>query len=391
MKRYLISQTGAALLLVLFVVVFLSIVGAGMLASTTYSLKSIKNNEEVQKEFYAAEGTLDLVLEDISRTPSLYNDLDALGKNETLEMASPSTGIYKIGSAEVDVYLTKLNKLENKSNGERDSIKALVTAQYKNKSKLERELEIEIFEPVGTSSHSIFYASLASKIDIKNADSTAVLKQVDRLHNVLRRYFMDHYEPILIGNNDFKHNQETIIGDASSKKKVYRYIGNLEMSTHEDLIVRPNTVLIIDGQLYQKGQAVLKIEEGALVIVNDMKIGNGNDALNIIDGAIVANLITSQGNGNGIDMNVEIGIHAGLSCDLVEELIKYIDGLISTLGVDDLAALLGIKLSVGSTLLGILKSLGLGLTNTLDVLLDANIRGLGSILNPVLRSGNKSN
>ena len=51
MKKYLESQSGAALILVLFVVLFLSITGALLLNATTYSQKSIINNADIEKEF----------------------------------------------------------------------------------------------------------------------------------------------------------------------------------------------------------------------------------------------------------------------------------------------------------------------------------------------------
>ena len=64
-KKYIKSQTGAALILVLFVVLFLLITGALLLNVTTYSQKSIINNTVEEKEFYLAEGALDLALDKI--------------------------------------------------------------------------------------------------------------------------------------------------------------------------------------------------------------------------------------------------------------------------------------------------------------------------------------
>ena len=51
MKRYFESQSGAALILVLFVVLFLSIMGALLLNVTTYSQKSIVNNVAKSRSF----------------------------------------------------------------------------------------------------------------------------------------------------------------------------------------------------------------------------------------------------------------------------------------------------------------------------------------------------
>ena len=99
------------LLLVLFVVLFLSITGTVLLTSTTYSLKSNEKNTAVQAEFYAAEGALDLVLDDITHTPSLYNNLQTMGINSEREMFKTSypKDFKKIGN---DTMSVKLKKVE---------------------------------------------------------------------------------------------------------------------------------------------------------------------------------------------------------------------------------------------------------------------------------------
>lgn len=73
MKKYLQNQSGAALILVLFMVLFLAITGAMLLNTTTYSQKSIIKNAEIQSEFYRAEGAIDLMLYEMNNfveTPS---------------------------------------------------------------------------------------------------------------------------------------------------------------------------------------------------------------------------------------------------------------------------------------------------------------------------------
>ena len=67
-KKYVNSQSGAALILVLFVVLFLSITGSVLLNATTYSMKSIDRNEIEEAEFYLLEGALDLALDNINNT-----------------------------------------------------------------------------------------------------------------------------------------------------------------------------------------------------------------------------------------------------------------------------------------------------------------------------------
>ena len=71
-NHYIKSQSGAALILVLFVVLFLSIVGTAILNATTYSMKSVVKNESEEAEFYRLEGALDLVLYNLNKTQE-YN------------------------------------------------------------------------------------------------------------------------------------------------------------------------------------------------------------------------------------------------------------------------------------------------------------------------------
>ena len=66
MRPYFSNQRGAALILILFVVVFLSIVGTTLLNTTTYNLKTVVKNKSEQEEFYRAEGALEVVLTEMA-------------------------------------------------------------------------------------------------------------------------------------------------------------------------------------------------------------------------------------------------------------------------------------------------------------------------------------
>lgn len=81
MKKQLQSQSGAALLLVLFVVLFLSITGTVLLNATTYSTRSIVENKIEEKEFYILEGALDLVLYNLKKTEDYYGGTESLVYN----------------------------------------------------------------------------------------------------------------------------------------------------------------------------------------------------------------------------------------------------------------------------------------------------------------------
>ena len=68
------NQDGAALLYILFTVVFIGIVGTGILMNTTYGMKSVEKNEQEQKEFYLAEGALEVFLNELNTLadPNLF-------------------------------------------------------------------------------------------------------------------------------------------------------------------------------------------------------------------------------------------------------------------------------------------------------------------------------
>ncbi|WP_338470408.1 hypothetical protein R4Z10_16620 [Niallia sp. XMNu-256] len=75
-SKYVKSQSGAALILVLFAVLFLSITGAVLLNTTTYSLESIEKNKEIQKEFYLAEGALEIEINSLIDEMNKYKNSD---------------------------------------------------------------------------------------------------------------------------------------------------------------------------------------------------------------------------------------------------------------------------------------------------------------------------
>ena len=75
-SKYVKSQSGAALILVLFAVLFLSITGAVLLNATTYSLQSNEKNEEIQEEFYLSEGALEIEINKLVNEMSNYKNSD---------------------------------------------------------------------------------------------------------------------------------------------------------------------------------------------------------------------------------------------------------------------------------------------------------------------------
>ncbi|MCT8137494.1 hypothetical protein H1D32_06905 [Anaerobacillus sp. CMMVII] len=65
-NKYIQSQTGGSLILVLFIMLFLSIIGTMLLNQTFYSQQTITKNAVVQAEFYKAEGAIDLMIDEMN-------------------------------------------------------------------------------------------------------------------------------------------------------------------------------------------------------------------------------------------------------------------------------------------------------------------------------------
>ena len=97
------SQTGAALLIVLFVVLFLSITGALLLNATTYSKKSIVQTKAGEGEFYLLEGALDLALHNLDET----KDYDG-GKEQLLDINKKPVSIpLENKNTSINLYINK--------------------------------------------------------------------------------------------------------------------------------------------------------------------------------------------------------------------------------------------------------------------------------------------
>ncbi|WP_428909281.1 hypothetical protein [Niallia sp. Krafla_26] len=118
------NQSGAALLYILFTVVFISIVGTGLLMSTTYGTKSVVINEKKQQEFYLAEGALEIFLNELAT----FNNPDVI-------LESENSIPYTINGREMLVEISGNNPYT-------------LTAGYKESSLIKRSVVIEPTEQV---------------------------------------------------------------------------------------------------------------------------------------------------------------------------------------------------------------------------------------------------
>jgi len=327
-NKYMQSQSGAALILILFVVLFLSIVGTVLLNTTTYSQKSIVNNFALEKEFYLAEGALDIVLNDIYNNPALYNELKMMDLTSYREMFESTPGNYKkIGSTPMSVKLKKIS--ENT-----DSLTVELTAGYANNGKKDRVLEVEILNPIGdVSSHTIFYSGGVDPLKFPSTNGkkthalilgveTADVIYYENIYQNFYNYFITERKGGNPKKLDFSkkvENKALIIPENSTEGSVFIFDDDISTS-NVDITITANTIVFFDGKLSQNGQANFNIEKGAILLVNNLVVVNGNNAINNVDGALVVNSFSASSNGLGINMNVDIGENAGIKCGIIDSI-----------------------------------------------------------------------
>lgn len=283
MKRYLESQSGAALILVLFVVLFLSVTGALLLNVTTYSQKSIVNNAAEEKEFYLAEGALDLALHTIKDSvegPFLY--LLSLSTNKDLFFS-----INSLNDTKVSIKDVVINGWE---------ITATLSASYSDPSKSNIKRDIKILVESGTAllENPIIYTSKtygsggASKHE-NRPDHIGEIKIDADTYNAIFKAFQK--EGLNKGDKSLTKNEQLIIGkEVKDKDEIIIINEKIKYNNLNDekdglIHVKSGSYLEFDT-LNMKNGATLKIDKGAIVVGNLIDI-NSAKANIIIDGVLV--------------------------------------------------------------------------------------------------------
>ncbi|GAE34947.1 pilus assembly PilX N-terminal domain-containing protein [Halalkalibacter akibai] len=292
MKKYLSSESGAALILVLFSVVLLSAVGTMMLTTTTYSQKTIVNNEEIQEEFYRAEGAIEMALGEMGVTNS--------SKFTFLKDHYPSYNrSYTIGDEEVlvTVELSKDSEAPSAANIEKiDSINAKITARYLNNSKVSRTLEMAATET--TIKHLSTYISPGKAInyvDSEEIEKEAVQNKIDKenivnvdldLYTNAKQEATSKFNLVNKGNlnNGSHYNKDLTVIESG----VY---GEISPPGGRNVLIAENSVVVVN-KLELLGNNTLTVK--GLLIVNNLYI-NGGPAF-VIDSGIIANEINFGGN-----------------------------------------------------------------------------------------------
>ncbi|MEB1807664.1 MAG: hypothetical protein LPK26_10335 [Bacillaceae bacterium] len=284
MKKGLVysqPQQGAALILVLFAIVFLGIVGAALLNMTTYSQQSIKTNSHNQSEFYRAEGALDLMISEILAHPD--GPFVYLNNISTISQKTFNIG----GDVKVTIEPTKVNSNE---------ITAVLTAFSIPEPKLKRVVHIASNQVIETKEGSfgvgntIIYADgnigSSDKVYVSPHQITQITPiQYDAFVNVLLKNHISKRtngldikngtttNPILISSGSYPSIGVSTNGaTAVIPKDAIVHTTMLDVGANATLVV--HGILAIDG-IKLSGNANILVSSG--IVSKDTNIKNSNN------------------------------------------------------------------------------------------------------------------
>lgn len=342
------SQSGAALMLVLFVILFLSIISAVLLTSTTYSLKSNEKNKKIQDDFYTAEGSVDLVLEDMNsyvgktvpvelrdKQGNLITDkkgkpiivmVKQTGPYFYLKDKSPLTVKKSIGD-KPPITIT-INKTVINS----DKFLASITANGSNVSRY-IELEAEKGNPnfdggTGTLNKPVYYQGSLNYNGSSQHDEINIRENSERMSNQTFNTILNNIGYPVTYNNSWViynsysftpgiHNpiQITYSGNGDrmvipKDSTVFAQSVNISGSGNTKVTIQIDGILVVES-FNMSGNSTVVIN-GALIVTNQFsKSGGGNDDSVIINSGIIANNISTNGKNNFS------GAAKGIDCSLL--------------------------------------------------------------------------
>ena len=323
LSRYVKSQSGAALLLVLFAVLFLSITGSVLLKTTTYSLKTNEKNEKIQGEFYSIEGAIDLVLDDMKSYEGNYVEIklkDASGKIikdsngnpiiKKVKQVGPYFYLKDKFIGKTSLELTKVIGGRNVDITIKDvDLKRSTATMIAHGTNISRTLKLKVQkdeEPslkgssTNTLNRIIYYngnfnfngSQSHDELDVKGNSEKSNEVYVTTLKNI-------GYQGITYDNNwtiDYSHNFST--GPYNPNKIDYK-------NKHTTLTIPKGKTVFAKNVDLNGGEIII---DGILVVVDFNMNGNPNV---IVNGAlIVTSNLNINGGGNGYAMVINSGIIA---------------------------------------------------------------------------------
>ena len=311
MNQYLKNQKGAALILILFVVIFLGIVGASLLNTTTYSTKTVVNNKEEQQEFYRAEGALEIMLNEMT------NYKDNQGKagpyyflyNRELPH---NFKVYHIGLEDmiVTVNVDQSTPIVDPATLTEDySVNVELTAKNQSDSKLERKLNfittLNVSAGGTISEKAINYVTdsidkqdnYEVPLDVKNELKSTSYNEIIKSVGINDWSTFDNYN---------KYNSEKTFPSGIT------ILDSIDLSGKNEYITIPNNAMVVVKKITMKGNGNSNnsITVNGVLIAESIEM-KGNSTL-IVNSGIITNVIKGQSNSGVIK-----GSANGISCSLL--------------------------------------------------------------------------
>lgn len=324
-QRFIKNQSGAALMIVLFVVVLVSIVGTAMLSSTTYGLQNVVKTTKEQEEFYRAEGALEIVLTEMANYENSSTGNN--GPYGYLKELNSNTKSYKIGDKD---------------------LKVKVSSKEINSSRIEVTLESHYEE----TNRSNLSRIMKFQIDIK----TEELAGTDKVYNYeVPQGNIEKRIPTNIGlpvSNKLKSTTyDTIIreiyNNTNQDNYTFKSVNNIDLQGNGNnytFQVNPTNKEITKINLIKiSGQGItVKIPAGVIVHADLVDLnGMGNNSQLIIEGVLITNRIEHGGNSrikilsgliaktawaNSNSFTVDTTGAKGIDCTLIPTACRYING-----------------------------------------------------------------
>lgn len=335
MSKALDNERGAALLMTLFLIMFVSIVGVSLLNTTFYGQKNNVVAVAEQEEFYPLEGAIEMLLfemKEYKKESNSYlmakdsagnirrveddagNPIRIVNKGTYFYIDDPSTlksKTYRIAEHDIHVGIEEVR-------GTGNAYHFTITAKKLTNPRLVREVEIVAsreneppmleFDPdkPEIAPFPIRKALLGvNHVKIHHHQANNVGKLNEQFANILRFYEINPADAT-----------ESLTNNYSFAGKDKHYFKNLAT---ENITIPAGNLVFINDPITLRGGSSLVID--GILLVNSIDIG-GNAAVN---GAVIANYLSvnsnavSIGSDAGVDSGGSGGGYKAPSIDITEE------------------------------------------------------------------------
>lgn len=327
-QKHLNSESGVALLIILFIVLLVSLIGTAMLTTTTYGIQKSEKYKKEQEEFYRAEGALEIVLNEMVS----YKDEDE-GVSGPLAYLKDEVNsfplVYRIGGTDIEVSISKISPSLSSIGSNITSQTITVTLDAKNKEHSEKTRSITFnidatrsgITTIGNNTYNVVnYTSFIDGVK-KNADVTK-----EHFGEVSEQYY-----DIVVGSLEEGKNISSGINSTFVKNGVYTFDPGVTRTPTIDLsgknyeIIIPSDAIVYVKKIDLKGSGngVQLVVNGLLIVDELLHGGNSNIILN-------SPILVGIGDPGTAAITIDTKSSNGISCSLLETACKEINKTIGS-------------------------------------------------------------